>query len=92
MIRIGTRMPIVLPHRITSSLKKVLGKYHRVSICVNTQCNHPKKITNIGKIPSMPDYYIVEKNEKEYKLKNYNGSIQLSPIFLNNNILLFENT
>jgi lysine 2,3-aminomutase len=29
--------------------------------------------TNIGKIPLMPDYYIVEKNEKEYKLRNYQG-------------------
>jgi lysine 2,3-aminomutase len=29
--------------------------------------------TNIGKIPLMPDYYIVDKDEKEYKLKNYQG-------------------
>jgi lysine 2,3-aminomutase len=29
--------------------------------------------TNIGKIPLMPDYYIVDKNEKEYKLRNYQG-------------------
>jgi lysine 2,3-aminomutase len=29
--------------------------------------------TNIGKIPLMPDYYIIEKNEKEYTLKNYQG-------------------
>ncbi|UCD02914.1 MAG: KamA family radical SAM protein [Candidatus Aenigmatarchaeota archaeon] len=29
--------------------------------------------TNIGKIPLMPDYYILEKNEKEYKLRNYEG-------------------
>ena len=173
MIRIGTRMPIVLPHRITSSLKKVLGRYHRVPIWVNTQCNHPKEITemtahavydllscgvsvgnqavllkginddpvifkklhqkllsirirpyylfycepapgidhfrtpvekgaelirdairghttglaqpmyviatNIGKIPLMPDYYIVEKNEKEYKLKNYKGQFTTIP-------------
>jgi len=45
MIRFGTRTPIVLPHRITSGLKKVLNSYHRVPIWVNTQCNHPKEIT-----------------------------------------------
>jgi lysine 2,3-aminomutase len=45
MIRFGTRLPIVLPQRITPGLKKVLGQYHRVPIWVNTQCNHPKEIT-----------------------------------------------
>ena len=167
MIRFGTRSPIVLPQRITPSLQKILGKYHRVPIWVNTQCNHPKEITeqtaeavfkllqagvnvgnqavllkginddvetfrrlhqkllqvrirpyylfycepapgidhfrtpvekgaelirdairghttgmaqpmyvvatNIGKIPLMPDYYIQDKNEKEYTLSNYQG-------------------
>ena len=29
--------------------------------------------TNIGKIPLMPDYYIVGKDEKEYTLRNYKG-------------------
>ena len=29
--------------------------------------------TNIGKIPLMPDYYIVDKNDKEYTLKNHLG-------------------
>jgi lysine 2,3-aminomutase len=29
--------------------------------------------TNIGKIPLMPDYYIVNKNDKEYTLRNYKG-------------------
>ena len=167
MIRFGTRAPIVLPQRITSGLQKILEVYHRVPIWINTQCNHPKEITdqtaeavfkllkcginvgnqavllkginddietfkelhqkllrvrirpyylfycepapgidhfrtpvekgaelirdairghttglaqpmyviatNIGKIPLMPDYYICEKNEKEYTLKNYEG-------------------
>jgi lysine 2,3-aminomutase len=35
--------------------------------------------TNIGKIPLMPDYYIVDKNEKEYTLKNYKGQITTMP-------------
>jgi len=29
--------------------------------------------TNIGKIPIAPDYYLVEKNEKEYVFRNYKG-------------------
>ncbi len=45
MIRFGTRTPIVLPHRITEGLKKVLSGIHQVPIWVNTQCNHPNEIT-----------------------------------------------
>jgi lysine 2,3-aminomutase len=45
MIRFGTRTPIVLPHRITAGLKKVLSGYHRIPVWVNTQCNHPNEIT-----------------------------------------------
>jgi lysine 2,3-aminomutase len=167
MIRFGTRTPIVLPHRITDGLKKILSGFHQVPIWINTQCNHPKELTektakavydllccgvnvgnqavllkginddvetfrklhqkllavrirpyyvfycepapgidhfrtpvekgaelirdairghttglaqpmyviatNIGKIPLMPDYSIVDKNEKEYTLRNYQG-------------------
>jgi lysine 2,3-aminomutase len=46
MIRFGTRAPIVLPHRITPSLKKILSPYHKIPIWVNTQCNHPNEITD----------------------------------------------
>ena len=35
--------------------------------------------TNIGKIPLMPDYYLVEKNEKEYILRNYKGQLTSLP-------------
>ena len=167
MIRFGTRSPIVLPQRITPGLKKILSPYHKIPLWINTQCNHPKEITeetaralfdlltcgvnvgnqavllkginddpetfrllhqkllkvrirpyyvfycepapgidhfrttvekgaelirdairghttglaqpmyviatNIGKIPLMPDYYIMGKNEKEYTLRNYEG-------------------
>ena len=45
MIRFGTRAPIVLPHRITSGLKKILSGYHKVPIWINTQCNHANEIT-----------------------------------------------
>jgi len=45
MIRFGTRSPIVLPQRITDNLKTILDGFHRVPIWINTQCNHPKEIT-----------------------------------------------
>jgi len=35
--------------------------------------------TNIGKIPLMPDYYIVDKNEREYTLRNYQGRLTTLP-------------
>ena len=173
MIRFGTRTPIVLPQRIDSGLKKVLGGYHKVPIWINTQCNHPSEITektakavfdllscgvnvgnqavllkgindnvptfrtlhqkllsvrikpyyvfyceaapgidhfrtpvekgaelirdalrghttglaqpmhvvatNIGKIPLMPDYYIVDKDENSYRLRNHKGQLTTIP-------------
>jgi len=45
MIRIGSRLPIVLPQRITEGLKKAIGGFHRVPVWINTQCNHPNEIT-----------------------------------------------
>ncbi len=46
MIRFASRAPIVLPQRITESLKKILGQYHRVPIWISTQCNHPQELTD----------------------------------------------
>ncbi|MBB6478516.1 lysine 2,3-aminomutase [Spirochaeta isovalerica] len=43
IIRIGSRMPVVLPMRITEDLVKMLQKYHPVYL--NTHYNHPKEIT-----------------------------------------------
>jgi lysine 2,3-aminomutase len=173
MIRFGTRTPIVLPHRITGGLKKVLRGFHKVPIWVNTQCNHAREITertaravydllscgvnvgnqavllrginddvasfrelhqklltvrirpyyvfycepapgidhfrtpvekgaelirdalrghttglaqpmyviatNVGKIPLMPDYYIVKKTDTEYTLRSYKGRLTTIP-------------
>jgi lysine 2,3-aminomutase len=173
MIRFGSRLPVVLPQRITPGLLKVLGGQHRVPIWINTQVNHPKEITdqtakavfdllscgvnvgnqavllkginddvetfrelhlkllrvrirpyyvfycepapgidhfrtpvekgaelirdalrgyttglaipmyviatNIGKIPLMPDYYIVDKSDKEYTLRNHKGQTTKIP-------------
>jgi lysine 2,3-aminomutase len=173
MIRIGSRLPIVLPQRVTDGLKKAIGGFHPVPVWINTQCNHPRELTeetsravfelmscginvgnqavllkginddvetfrelhqkllrtrirpyylfycepapgidhfrtpvekgaelirdairghttglaqpmyvlatNIGKVPLMPDYYIVDKNEKEYTLMNYKGELTTIP-------------
>ncbi len=43
VIRIGTRMPVVLPYRITPALLDVLKKHQPVWI--NTHFNHPREIT-----------------------------------------------
>ncbi len=43
IIRIGTRMPVVLPMRITDSLVNILKKYH--PLWINTHFNHPNEIT-----------------------------------------------
>ncbi len=48
IIRIGTRMPVVLPQRITDNLCNVIRKHHPVY--VNTHFNHPKEITEEAKI------------------------------------------
>lgn len=43
IIRIGTRIPVVLPMRITDDLLGMLRKYH--PIWINTHFNHPGEIT-----------------------------------------------
>jgi lysine 2,3-aminomutase len=43
VIRIGSRMPVVLPYRITDDLVRMLKKHH--PIWLNTHFNHPREIT-----------------------------------------------
>lgn len=47
IIRIGTRMPVVLPYRITDELVEVLKKHH--PLWINTHFNHPREITKSSK-------------------------------------------
>ncbi len=47
VIRIGTRMPVVLPYRITDGLIAVLKRHH--PLWINTQFNHPRAITESSK-------------------------------------------
>lgn len=43
IIRFGTRVPVVMPQRITPELCQMLKKYH--PIYVNTHFNHPAEVT-----------------------------------------------
>lgn len=43
IIRIGTRVPVVMPMRITPELTAMLKKYH--PLWINTHFNHPHEIT-----------------------------------------------
>ena len=47
VVRIGTRMPVVLPYRITNDLVRILKKHH--PLWINTQFNHPREITSSSK-------------------------------------------
>ena len=47
LIRIGSRMPVVLPYRITEKLASMLSKFH--PLWVNTHFNHPKEITETSR-------------------------------------------
>ncbi len=47
IIRIGTRMPVVLPYRITGELITILKKYQ--PLWINTHFNHPREITASSK-------------------------------------------
>ncbi|MEW6367181.1 MAG: lysine 2,3-aminomutase [Acidobacteriota bacterium] len=43
IIRLGTRVPVVLPMRVTDALCGMLRKYH--PLYINTHFNHPREIT-----------------------------------------------
>ncbi|NQT24119.1 lysine 2,3-aminomutase [candidate division KSB1 bacterium] len=48
VVRIGTRVPVVLPYRITDDLVSMLKTHHPVWI--NTHFNHPRELTQSAKI------------------------------------------
>ena len=43
IIRIGTRVPVVMPQRVTEEMASMLAKYH--PLYVNVHFNHPREIT-----------------------------------------------
>ena len=45
VVRIGTRMPVVLPYRITDDLVAMLKKHH--PLWINTHFNHPRELHDI---------------------------------------------
>jgi lysine 2,3-aminomutase len=48
VVRIGSRVPVVLPYRITDNLVNMLKKHH--PIWINTHFNHPKEVTPSARI------------------------------------------
>lgn len=44
IIRLGSRLPVTLPYRVTDALCELLEQYH--PIWVNTHFNHPKELTS----------------------------------------------
>lgn len=48
LVRIGTRMPVVLPYRITDDLIAMLRKHK--TIWINTHFNHPREITTSSRL------------------------------------------
>ncbi|PLY00197.1 MAG: lysine 2,3-aminomutase [Desulfuromonas sp.] len=47
VVRIGTRMPVVLPYRVTDSLVNTLKKHQ--PLWLNTHFNHPREVTASSK-------------------------------------------
>ncbi len=47
IIRIGTRVPVVLPMRVDDELCTMLRKYH--PLFINTHFNHPKELTPLAR-------------------------------------------
>ncbi len=47
VIRIGTRVPVVLPYRVTDNLVNVLKKHH--PLWINTHYNHPNELTSASR-------------------------------------------
>ncbi|MBN2251790.1 MAG: lysine 2,3-aminomutase [Candidatus Altiarchaeota archaeon] len=47
VVRIGTRMPVVLPYRVTDELCTILKKHH--PLWINTHFNHPRELTDSSK-------------------------------------------
>jgi lysine 2,3-aminomutase len=43
ILRLGTRLPVTLPFRVTDALCEMLAKYH--PLWVNTHFNHPRELT-----------------------------------------------
>ncbi|ADK83068.1 lysine 2,3-aminomutase [Sediminispirochaeta smaragdinae] len=47
IVRIGSRMPVVLPYRVTDDLVLMLKKHHPVWL--NTHFNHPRELTHASR-------------------------------------------
>ncbi len=79
-IRIGTRLPVVLPQRITDRLVDILGRYHlpgRLELCIVSHYEHPYEVTP-------------ESMEAVQKFKRQGMSVYNQQVFTTENSRRFE--
>lgn len=76
MVRLGTRLPIYVPQRITESLVEVLRKYRPVYIDI--QVNHPRELTDESKraVSDLVDSGAVLSNQSVL-LRGVNDSVEV---------------
>ena len=75
IIRIGTRMPVTLPERITPDLCALLRKFH--PLYINTHFNHPDEITaDSGKACALLADAGIPLGNQTVLLKGVNDSIE----------------
>lgn len=76
IIRIGTRIPVVLPDRIDVGFLEILKGYDKKPIWVNIQCNHPNEITeSLKRIVSLFMIYGVNVGNQSVLLKGINDDV-----------------
>lgn len=87
IIRIGTRIPVTLPQRITKNLVNILKKYG--PIYINTQFNHPQELTSEAKSAclKLSDNGIILGNQMVF-LKNINDDYYMLQLL--NQLLLIN--
>ncbi|MCX7957065.1 MAG: KamA family radical SAM protein [Endomicrobia bacterium] len=74
IVRIETRIPVVLPQRITQKLCEILSKYS--PIYINITFNHPKEITNLTEhVCNMLANYGIVLFSNTVLLKNINDRV-----------------
>ncbi len=76
ILRLGSRVPVTLPMRLTDSLGKIFQKF--APVYINTHFNHPSELTDyaVEKIKDMTKYGVIWGNQTVL-LKNINDSTEV---------------
>ena len=87
-IRIGTRLPVVLPMRFTDNMVKSLGKIHNPpekDLCVVTHIEHPYEITPdiVEAVQKLRNQGIAVYNQQVFTMENSRkfetGALRMTP-------------